>query len=152
MIDTLKIDYHLSYYRSACHQLTQGVLPPKEFDRVDVIRKAALVAIALEIGVVQEIGNAELDRTQWEAVIRFLHGYENQEQAAGLISFNFFWIDFPDGFAICIEPFLGGEAQAFAIYTPYGNYRSYSFSPCLLICFCYLSGLRNACEDLEYFQ
>jgi hypothetical protein len=81
-MDSLKIDYHLSYYRSACHQLGIGVLPPKEFARIDAIRQASLVAIALEIGVIDEIGDARLKPMEHKATMAFIRRYENQEVAA----------------------------------------------------------------------
>jgi hypothetical protein len=79
--DYLAIDYHLSYYRVACRQLTEGIENPKEFARVESIRDAALCAIALEIGIVTEIGSGKLDRHLWEKAIAFIHRYEQAEVA-----------------------------------------------------------------------
>ncbi len=76
IMDSVKIDYHLSHYRSACHQLTQGILPPKEFARIDAIGKASLVAIALEIGVISEIRDACLTQKETEKTLTFIHRYE----------------------------------------------------------------------------
>ena len=79
--DYLAIDYHLSYYRVACRQLTEGIENPKEFARVESIRDAALCGIALEIGIVTEIGSGKLDRHLWEKAIAFIHRYEQAEVA-----------------------------------------------------------------------
>lgn len=70
------IDYHLSYYRTACHQLTEGIEDPKEFARVEDIKDAALCAIALEVGIITEIGSGKLDRQHWEKAIAFIKRYE----------------------------------------------------------------------------
>lgn len=75
-MDTLKIDYHLSYYRTASNLLSAGTLPPKEFERLENIRQAALIAIALEIGVITLIGNGNLSREEWEKTISFIKRYE----------------------------------------------------------------------------
>lgn len=82
MIDTLKIDYHLSYYNAAANALVRGIDEPKEFARIDSIRKASLVAIALEVGVINAIGDADLSREEWEKTISWISDYENQEIAA----------------------------------------------------------------------
>ncbi|TYQ29440.1 hypothetical protein PseudUWO311_00650 [Pseudanabaena sp. UWO311] len=82
MIDTLKIDYHLSYYNAAASTLARGIDDPKEFARVDTIRKASFVAIALEIGVITAIGAADLSREEWERTISWISDYENKEIAA----------------------------------------------------------------------
>jgi hypothetical protein len=76
------IDYHLSCYRVACHQLTDGIEDPKEFARVEASRDAALCAIALEAEIIQEIGSGKLDRGNWEKTISFIHRYEASELAA----------------------------------------------------------------------
>lgn len=76
----LAIDYHLSYYRVACHQLTEGIADPKEFARVEATRDAALCAIALEAGIVAEIGSGKLDRHFWEKAIAFIHRYEKENK------------------------------------------------------------------------
>jgi len=78
-MDTLKIDYHLSYYRTASNHLAAGTLPPKEFERLETIRQASLVAIALEIGVITEIRDGNLTREEWEKTIAFIHRYENAD-------------------------------------------------------------------------
>lgn len=75
-MDCIKIDYHLSYYRTSCHLLTQGIADPKELARQLAIRDAALCALALEIGAIQEVGNCQLERSVWEKVITFIHRYE----------------------------------------------------------------------------
>lgn len=82
MIDTLKIDYHLSYYTGSNYALSRGVDDPKEFARLDTIRKASLVAIALEIGVINAIGDADLSREEWEKTLSWISDYENREIAA----------------------------------------------------------------------
>ena len=79
-MDSMKIDYHLSYYRAASHQLSEGIADPKEFTRVEAIRDAALCAIALEAEIIQEIGSGKLDRQQWEKTISFIHRYEIADQ------------------------------------------------------------------------
>jgi hypothetical protein len=78
-MDTIKIDYHLSYYRTASNLLVAGTLPPKEFERLENIRQAALVAIALEIGVITLIGDGNLSRKEWEKTIAFINRYEEGE-------------------------------------------------------------------------
>jgi hypothetical protein len=78
----MAIDYHLSYYRVACKQLTEGIADPKEFARVEAIKDAALCAIALEAGIIQEIGSGKLDRQYWERSIAFINRYEQAEIAA----------------------------------------------------------------------
>lgn len=75
----LAIDYHLSYYRTACHHLTEGIADPKEFARVETIKDASLCAIALEAGIITEIGSGKLDRPDWEKAIAFIHRYEQDE-------------------------------------------------------------------------
>jgi len=75
-MDSLKIDYHLSYYRTASNLLSAGALPPKEFERLENIRQAALIAIALEIGVITVIGDGNLSREEWEKTIAFIKRYE----------------------------------------------------------------------------
>lgn len=79
-IDTLKIDYHLSYYRSACHQLCEGIDNPKEFARLEAIRDASLCAIALDANIISEIGNGKLDRANWEKAIAWINQYEIADQ------------------------------------------------------------------------
>jgi hypothetical protein len=80
MIDTLKINYHLSYYTTSTYALSMGVDDPKEFTRLDTIRKASLVAIALEIGVITAIGDAELSYEEWEKTISWVSDYQNADQ------------------------------------------------------------------------
>lgn len=81
-MDDMKIDYHLSYYRTACHQLTEGIADPKEFARVLAIRDASLCAIALEAKIITEIRSGKLDREDWTKTINFIHQYEQAEVAA----------------------------------------------------------------------
>jgi hypothetical protein len=73
---TLKIDYHLSYYRSATRRLSEGTESPHEFARLDAIRGAALLAIALEAGIIQEIGSGVLSDEDWNKAIAFIERYE----------------------------------------------------------------------------
>lgn len=75
-IDTMKIDYHLSYYRGACHQISLGVDNPKEFARLEAVRDASLCAIALDANIISEIGNGKLDRANWEKAIAWIKRYE----------------------------------------------------------------------------
>ena len=81
-MDFIKIDYHLSYYRSATRRLSQGVDSSHEFARLDAIRNASLLAIALEVGIIQEIGSGILTDEEWNKAIDFIRRYENQEIAA----------------------------------------------------------------------
>lgn len=76
MIDTLMIDYHLSHYNASASALARGIDCPKEFARIDASRKASLVAIALEIGVIDAIGDADLSREEWDLTLTFIHRYE----------------------------------------------------------------------------
>lgn len=82
----LAIDYHLSYYRVASRQLTEGIADPKEFARVEAIKDAALCAIALESGIIQEIGSGKLERPIWEKAIAFIKRYEISINEPELIS------------------------------------------------------------------
>ena len=75
-IDTMKIDYHLSSYRGACHQISLGVDNPKEFARLEAVRDASLCAIALDANIISEIGNGKLDRANWEKAIAWIKRYE----------------------------------------------------------------------------
>lgn len=75
-MDTMQIDYHLSYYRTASNLLVAGTLPPKEFERLETIRQASLVSIALEIGVITTIRDGSLTREEWEKTIDFINRYE----------------------------------------------------------------------------
>ena len=79
-IDTMKIDYHLSYYRGACHQISLGVDNPKEFARLEAVRDASLCAIALDANIISEIGNGKLDRANWEKAIAWIKRYEIADQ------------------------------------------------------------------------
>lgn len=81
-IDTIKIDFHLSYYQTACHSLTNGVSEPKEIVRLQTIRDASLCAIALEANIISEIGTGKLDRPDWENTISWIKQYQRQEVAA----------------------------------------------------------------------
>ena len=86
----LAIDYHLSYYRVACHQLTEGIDDPKEFARVETVKDASLCAIALEAGIITEIGSGKLDRADWEKAIAFIHDYEkaNKEEETTFMEYR----------------------------------------------------------------
>jgi hypothetical protein len=75
-MDSMKIDYHLSHYRAACHQLSEGIAAPKEFARIATIRDASLCAIALEANLITEIGNSKLNREDWSKAIAFIKYYE----------------------------------------------------------------------------
>lgn len=76
-MDAMQIDYHLSYYRTASNHLVAGTLPPEEFERLETIRQASLVAIALEIGVITTIRDGNLTREEWEKTIAFIRRYEH---------------------------------------------------------------------------
>ena len=76
------IDYHLSIYRTACNQLYNDTLSERDWDRINVIRQASLMAIALEIGVIQEVGDATLTQAQSDQTLNFIDRYINQEIAA----------------------------------------------------------------------
>lgn len=82
MIDTLKIDYHLSYYQSACNKLVDGISDPKEIAELEVIRDASLCAIALEANLITAIGTGKLDRGDWEKAIAWIKQYQREEVAA----------------------------------------------------------------------
>ena len=84
-IDTMKIDYHLSYYRGACHQISLGVDNPKEFARLEAVRDASLCAIALDANIISEIGNGKLDRANWEKAIAWIKRYEITDQELELL-------------------------------------------------------------------
>ena len=84
-IDTMKIDYHLSYYRGACHQISLGVDNPKEFARLEAVRDASLCAIALDANIISEIGNGKLDRANWEKAIAWIKRYEIADQELELL-------------------------------------------------------------------
>jgi hypothetical protein len=72
----MKIDYHLSHYRGATRALSNGVFPPKEMARIETIRDASLTAIALEFGVIQEIGSGKLSREPWLRTLQLIRDYE----------------------------------------------------------------------------
>jgi len=76
------IDYHLPIYRTACNQLYNDTLSERDWDRINVIRQASLMAIALEIGVIQEVGDATLTQAQSDRTLNFIDRYINQEIAA----------------------------------------------------------------------
>ena len=81
MFDSLKIDYHLSYYRSSTDALASGNLDPKEFARLDCIRQASLLAIAFEVGIIDRIyGN--LNYEDWQKAIAFIKKYEQANEVA----------------------------------------------------------------------
>ena len=83
-MDTLKIDYHLSYYRSATHRLSEGTECHHEFGRFDAIRGAALLAIALEAGIIQEIGSGVLSDDDWNKAIAFIERYQKADMEAAI--------------------------------------------------------------------
>ena len=78
----LAIDYHLKNYNADANALVRGIDDPKEFARIDASRKASLVAIALEIGVITAIGDADLSREEWEKTIDWISKYQSQDIAA----------------------------------------------------------------------
>jgi hypothetical protein len=80
--DSLKIDYHLSYYRVARQKLREGIDDDKERQRQIVNRDAAVCAIALEIGLIQEVGNCHLPIPIWLKTLEFIGIYERAEVAA----------------------------------------------------------------------
>lgn len=80
-MDTIKIDYHLSHYRAACHQLSVGIASPRESARLEAIRDASLCAIALEANIITMIGNGELPRDEWGKAIAFIKYYEASQIA-----------------------------------------------------------------------
>ena len=80
-MDTIKIDYHLSHYNTASVQLVEGINDPKEFARVSAIRKASLLAIALEANIITMIGSGELNRAEWGKAIAFIKYYEASQIA-----------------------------------------------------------------------
>ena len=75
-MDTIKIDYHLSRYNAASAQLVKGINDPKEFARISAIRKASLLAIALEINAITMIGNGDLTRDERGKAIAFIKAHE----------------------------------------------------------------------------
>ena len=75
-MDTIKIDYHLSHYNTASAQLVEGINDPKEFARISAIRKASLLAIALEANIITMIGSGELNRAEWGKAIAFIKYYQ----------------------------------------------------------------------------
>jgi len=75
-MDTIKIDYHLSHYNTASLQLVAGINDPKEFARISAIRKASLLAIALEANIITMIGSSELNRAEWGKAIAFIMYYQ----------------------------------------------------------------------------
>ena len=87
------IDYHLSYYNTACKQLTEGIADPKEFKRVLAIKDAALCAIALEAGIIQEIGSGKLEGDEWKKAITFITRYEITHAVTEEISFLEFRVE-----------------------------------------------------------
>jgi hypothetical protein len=86
--EILAIDYHLSYYRAACQQLTEGIEDPEEFKRVLAIKDAALCSIALETGIIQEIGSGKLEGDEWKRTITFITRYEITEAVVEELSFT----------------------------------------------------------------
>lgn len=79
-MDTIKIDYHLSHYRAACHQLSVGIASPRESARLEAIRDASLCAIALEANIISEIGNGDLTRDEWGKTISWIKQYQPADQ------------------------------------------------------------------------
>lgn len=75
-MDTIKIDYHLSHYKTASDQLVKGINDPKDFARVYAIREASLLAIALEANIITEIGNGKLNHEEWGKAIAFIKYYQ----------------------------------------------------------------------------
>ena len=78
-MDTIKIDYHLSHYNTTSLQLVAGINDPKEFARISAIRKASLLAIALEASIITMIGSGELNPDEWGkaiALIAFIKYYQ----------------------------------------------------------------------------
>jgi hypothetical protein len=75
-MDNTKIDFHLMHYRSATLRLSEGTESPHEFVRFDAIRGAALLAIALEASIIQEIGSGVLSDEDWDKAIAFIERYE----------------------------------------------------------------------------
>ena len=69
------IEYHLSHYRAACHQLIEGC-DPKDFERIYTNKDASLCVIALEVGVISEIGDGKLSQSETDRVIAWIHRYE----------------------------------------------------------------------------
>lgn len=80
-MDTIKIDYHLSHYKTASGQLVKGINDPKEFARIHAIREASLLAIALEANIISEIGNGDLTRDEWGKAIAFIKAHEASQIA-----------------------------------------------------------------------
>ena len=76
MMDTIKIDYHLSHYNTASAQLVKGINDPKEFARVSAIREASLLAIALEANIITMIGSGKLTRDGWGKAISWIKQYQ----------------------------------------------------------------------------
>lgn len=72
----IKIDYHLSHYNTASLQLVAGINDPKEFARISAIRKASLLAIALEANIITMIGSGKLNRAEWGKAIAFISYYQ----------------------------------------------------------------------------
>jgi hypothetical protein len=76
VMDNTKIDFHLMHYRSATSRLSEGTESRHEFARFDAIRGAALLAIALEASIIQEIGSGVLSDEDWNKAIAFIERYE----------------------------------------------------------------------------
>ena len=72
-----KIDFHLMHCRSASNALEAGIECPKEFQRQSDIRDAAMCAIALEAGIITDIGNAKLTDSQKWQLMGFISGYSS---------------------------------------------------------------------------
>ena len=78
-IDSLKIDFHLSYYRSSSETLANGINDPKEFARLDCIRQSSLLAIAYEAEIIDRI-YGKLDYEDWQKAIAFIKRYEKANE------------------------------------------------------------------------
>ena len=78
-MDSLKIDYHLRYYRSSTNALAAGINDPKEFARQECIRQASLLAIAYETGIIDRI-YGELNFEDWQKAIAFIKRYEKANE------------------------------------------------------------------------
>jgi len=73
------IDYHLSHYQAACHQLLEGC-DPKDFERIYINKDAALCAIALEAGLISEIGNGKLAQSEIDHTVAWIRNYQILEK------------------------------------------------------------------------
>lgn len=81
MFASLKIDYHLSYYRTSSEALVNGINNPQEFARHECIRQASLLAIAFEAGIIDRI-YGKLNFEDWQKAIAFIKKYEQSNEVA----------------------------------------------------------------------